>query len=153
MPIQQRLGREGRGVLIFECSMEWERGCILASCLGVMRRQLDQCVEYAKTRIAAYILKDCDVKVVVTERDLEPELVEALGSSAPRMLVLDAQASCPMEELLDQLQRPDRAPPVASISTSADDIAYILYTSGVDRESQGRRPLAWKRAELHRLVQ
>lgn len=50
IPVEQRLGREGRGVLIFECSMEWERGCILASCLGVMRRQLDECIEYARTR-------------------------------------------------------------------------------------------------------
>jgi len=50
IPVTQRLGREGRGVLIFECSMEWERGCILASCLGVMRRQLDECIEYARTR-------------------------------------------------------------------------------------------------------
>jgi alkylation response protein AidB-like acyl-CoA dehydrogenase len=50
IPLGQRLGREGRGVLIFECSMEWERGCILASCLGVMRRQLDECVEYARSR-------------------------------------------------------------------------------------------------------
>lgn len=47
---QQRLGREGRGVAIFECSMEWERGCILASCLGVMERQLQDCLEYARTR-------------------------------------------------------------------------------------------------------
>ncbi len=50
IPVTQRLGREGRGVLIFECSMEWERGCILASCLGVMHRQLEQCIEYAQTR-------------------------------------------------------------------------------------------------------
>ncbi len=50
IPVEQRLGREGRGVLIFECSMEWERGCILASCLGVMRRQLDECIEYARSR-------------------------------------------------------------------------------------------------------
>lgn len=50
VPVQQRLGREGRGVGIFECSMEWERGCILASCLGVMDRQLADCVEYARTR-------------------------------------------------------------------------------------------------------
>lgn len=50
VPVGQRLGREGRGVLIFECSMEWERGCILASCLGVMRRQLDECVAYARAR-------------------------------------------------------------------------------------------------------
>jgi alkylation response protein AidB-like acyl-CoA dehydrogenase len=31
IPVTQRLGREGRGVAVFECSMEWERGCILAS--------------------------------------------------------------------------------------------------------------------------
>jgi alkylation response protein AidB-like acyl-CoA dehydrogenase len=50
IPVQQRLGREGRGVAIFECSMEWERGCILASCLGVMERQLSECLEHARTR-------------------------------------------------------------------------------------------------------
>jgi alkylation response protein AidB-like acyl-CoA dehydrogenase len=50
VPVEQRLGREGRGVAVFESSMEWERGCILASCLGVMRRQLEECVAYARTR-------------------------------------------------------------------------------------------------------
>ena len=50
IPVTQRLGREGRGAGVFECSMEWERGCILASCLGVMRRQLRDCIEYARTR-------------------------------------------------------------------------------------------------------
>lgn len=50
IPMSQRLGREGRGAQVFECSMEWERGCILASCLGVMQRQLDACVEQARTR-------------------------------------------------------------------------------------------------------
>jgi alkylation response protein AidB-like acyl-CoA dehydrogenase len=50
VPVSQRLGREGRGVAVFECSMEWERGCILASCLGVMRRQLQECLEYARAR-------------------------------------------------------------------------------------------------------
>jgi len=50
VPIAQRLGREGRGVEVFECSMEWERGCILASCLGVMRRQLEECINHARTR-------------------------------------------------------------------------------------------------------
>lgn len=44
------LGRPGRGAEIFSCSMEWERGCILANCLGVMQRQLETCIEYAKTR-------------------------------------------------------------------------------------------------------
>ena len=50
VPVEQRLGREGRGVPVFESSMEWERGCILASCLGVMRRQLRDCVEHARSR-------------------------------------------------------------------------------------------------------
>jgi alkylation response protein AidB-like acyl-CoA dehydrogenase len=50
VPVAQRLGREGRGVSVFECSMEWERGCILANCLGVMRRQLEECVTHARTR-------------------------------------------------------------------------------------------------------
>jgi hypothetical protein len=50
IPAANRLGREGRGVEVFECSMEWERGCILASCLGVMRRQLESCIDYARSR-------------------------------------------------------------------------------------------------------
>jgi alkylation response protein AidB-like acyl-CoA dehydrogenase len=50
IPVGQRLGREGRGAAVFECSMEWERGCILASCLGVMSRQLQECLDYARNR-------------------------------------------------------------------------------------------------------
>ena len=50
VPIANRLGREGRGVQVFESSMEWERGCILATCLGAMRRQLETCIQYARTR-------------------------------------------------------------------------------------------------------
>jgi hypothetical protein len=50
VPAANRLGREGRGALVFESSMEWERGCILATCLGVMRRQLDACIAHARTR-------------------------------------------------------------------------------------------------------
>ena len=50
IPVANRLGREGRGVDIFECSMEWERGCILGSFLGVMRRQLEACIGHARSR-------------------------------------------------------------------------------------------------------
>lgn len=50
VPASSRLGREGRGAEVFECSMEWERGCILASCLGVMRRQLEDCIRHARDR-------------------------------------------------------------------------------------------------------
>jgi L-prolyl-PCP dehydrogenase len=50
IPVSNRLGREGRGVAVFECSMEWERGCILANCLGVMRRQLEAAIAHAQAR-------------------------------------------------------------------------------------------------------
>ncbi|HMB70714.1 MAG TPA: acyl-CoA dehydrogenase family protein [bacterium] len=47
---EQRLGKEGRGAAVFDCSMEWERGCILAGEVGVMRRQLEECIRYARER-------------------------------------------------------------------------------------------------------
>jgi alkylation response protein AidB-like acyl-CoA dehydrogenase len=48
VPRTALLGREGRGVDVFNCSMAWERACILATCLGTMRRQLERCVEHAR---------------------------------------------------------------------------------------------------------
>lgn len=50
VPAENLLGRERRGADVFNCSMEWERGSILASALGTMRRQLERCVEHARTR-------------------------------------------------------------------------------------------------------
>lgn len=50
LPAESLLGREGRGAEVFRTSMTYERGAILASCLGTMRRQLDQCVAHARTR-------------------------------------------------------------------------------------------------------
>jgi hypothetical protein len=50
VPVTNRLGREGRGVAVFESSMEWERGCILANYLGLMRRQLERSIQHAQTR-------------------------------------------------------------------------------------------------------
>ncbi len=47
---RSRLGKEGNGGAIFKHSMAWERSCILASCVGAMARQVDQCAEYARTR-------------------------------------------------------------------------------------------------------
>jgi hypothetical protein len=46
----QMLGPRGAGLAIFNHSMDWERGCILASAVGAMRRQLERCVGYAKER-------------------------------------------------------------------------------------------------------
>jgi alkylation response protein AidB-like acyl-CoA dehydrogenase len=50
LPAESLLGREGRGSPIFNTALEWERGAILASVLGTMRRQLDRCIEHARSR-------------------------------------------------------------------------------------------------------
>ena len=64
VPAANRLGREGRGVEIFECSMEWERGCILASCLGVMRRQLERCIQHGTALYALSVFDAWGVPTV-----------------------------------------------------------------------------------------
>jgi alkylation response protein AidB-like acyl-CoA dehydrogenase len=50
LPLENLLGREGRGSKIFNAALEWERGAILASVVGTMRRQLDRCLQQARTR-------------------------------------------------------------------------------------------------------
>jgi alkylation response protein AidB-like acyl-CoA dehydrogenase len=50
LPGDALLGREGRGAEVFNASMEWERGAILAGALGSMRRQLERCVDHARKR-------------------------------------------------------------------------------------------------------
>jgi alkylation response protein AidB-like acyl-CoA dehydrogenase len=47
---EQRLGPEGAGVSLSSSSLEWERCAILASQLGAMQRQLDECVTFARER-------------------------------------------------------------------------------------------------------
>ena len=50
VPAENLLGRERRGGEVFRCSMEWERGAILAGTLGTMRRQLERCLSHARSR-------------------------------------------------------------------------------------------------------
>jgi alkylation response protein AidB-like acyl-CoA dehydrogenase len=50
IPAENLLGREGRGAPIFNAALDWERGGILSSVLGTMRRQLDRCIERARAR-------------------------------------------------------------------------------------------------------
>jgi len=50
IPADNRLGPEGAGMAVFNSSMEWERSCLFASAVGAMRRQLDACVRYARSR-------------------------------------------------------------------------------------------------------
>lgn len=44
------LGPEGAGMAVFNWTMERERSFILASALGTMRRDLERCVDHARTR-------------------------------------------------------------------------------------------------------
>jgi alkylation response protein AidB-like acyl-CoA dehydrogenase len=50
VPMENRLGLEGQGTVIFNHSMAWERTCILASTVGNMEYQLERCVQYATER-------------------------------------------------------------------------------------------------------
>lgn len=50
VPEENRLGPEGAGAAVFGASMEWERASILATNVGAMQRQLEECVTYAKNR-------------------------------------------------------------------------------------------------------
>ena len=50
VPADSRLGAEGAGPALFTHSMTWERGCILASAVGSMRRLLERCIAHAKRR-------------------------------------------------------------------------------------------------------
>jgi amino acid adenylation domain-containing protein len=81
---------------------------------------------------AAYIFGDCQVKVVITERDLQPALageLQRLGA-APRVLALDPAGADPIGAILDELDAASPAPPSQMPDVQPDDIAYILYTSG-----------------------
>lgn len=50
VPVSRLIGEEGAGGIMFSSSMEWERGLILANCIGIMDRQLKACLKYANTR-------------------------------------------------------------------------------------------------------
>jgi len=50
VPAENLLGREGAGAAIFNSEMEWERSCLFACHVGVMERQLEECIKYAKER-------------------------------------------------------------------------------------------------------
>jgi alkylation response protein AidB-like acyl-CoA dehydrogenase len=50
VPDSAVLGRVGRGGDVFQRSMQWERACIMASQVGLMRRTMETCIEYARQR-------------------------------------------------------------------------------------------------------
>jgi alkylation response protein AidB-like acyl-CoA dehydrogenase len=50
VPESAMLGRPGQGKAIFNTEMEWERSCLFACHLGAMERQLEACIQYARSR-------------------------------------------------------------------------------------------------------
>jgi alkylation response protein AidB-like acyl-CoA dehydrogenase len=50
VPESAVLGRVGRGAEVFMRSMQWERACIMASQVGLMRRTMETCIAYAQNR-------------------------------------------------------------------------------------------------------
>jgi amino acid adenylation domain-containing protein len=81
----------------------------------------------------AYILTDCQVKVVIVEEKLAAalrgELVK-LNAEPPFIVVPGACDGAPLTAALDTEDKRDPAPSAPSATPSPDDLAYILYTSG-----------------------
>jgi L-prolyl-PCP dehydrogenase len=50
IPSENRLGNAGQGAQIFKCSMQWERICLFAAYLGMLDRQLEQTITFARQR-------------------------------------------------------------------------------------------------------
>ncbi|MEW6442357.1 MAG: acyl-CoA dehydrogenase family protein [bacterium] len=50
VPVENRLGKEGAGSAIFNAEMERERSCLFATHLGVMEREMDRSIRYARER-------------------------------------------------------------------------------------------------------
>jgi alkylation response protein AidB-like acyl-CoA dehydrogenase len=50
VPTSAMLGRPGQGGEVFTTSMRWERACIMASQVGLMRRTMERCIAYARQR-------------------------------------------------------------------------------------------------------
>lgn len=50
VPSDAVLGQVGRGAAVFQASMRWERACIMASQVGVMRRAMERSIAYARER-------------------------------------------------------------------------------------------------------
>jgi len=50
IPVENRLGDEGSGSILFTRSMTWERGCILAGAVGSQQRLLERSIRHANTR-------------------------------------------------------------------------------------------------------
>ena len=89
----------------------------------------------------AYILNNCTVRVIVTERRLSPALtteLQQLGELPPLLLLDDpVDGKLPIARMLEQEQQARPAPAAATADPGPDGLAYILYTSGSTGKPKG----------------
>lgn len=93
----------------------------------------------APTERCAYILDNCAVRVIVTERRLERALANELArlGATPSLIVIDDDGEARLRTALDRLDASGPAAPTRSAATALDDLAYILYTSGSTGRPKG----------------
>ena len=88
----------------------------------------------------AYILNNCQVSALITENALRDEIateLQKLGAAPPVLAIEAASAGQAVKNLLDSLDSADPAAVVPNATPTADDIAYILYTSGSTGNPKG----------------
>jgi amino acid adenylation domain-containing protein len=88
----------------------------------------------------AYILSDCQVKVVIVEEKFVNDLTSEWGDreNSPQFLILNRTGGGKyIKELLDLAQANMSISPGESVDPSLDDLAYILYTSGSTGKPKG----------------
>ncbi|HRP76564.1 MAG TPA: amino acid adenylation domain-containing protein [Rhodocyclaceae bacterium] len=87
----------------------------------------------------AYIMRNCDVRTIVIERNYEATFLAEFATlgAPPPLLVLDGTgAGEPLARVLDQADV-DSTPARADVVSAPDDLAYILYTSGSTGKPKG----------------
>jgi len=81
----------------------------------------------------AYILSNCSVKVAIMEKRFEEKFraETAQYGKNPELILLEGTGGgIFLRKALEREQEINPAPAVATVMTSPDDLAYILYTSG-----------------------